>query len=84
MAIEDDFAHLTPAQKKMALEGPALIPPPGVLPNLIDPPNENALGFSLFGISTFICTLLVAIRLYAKIVRLKKMDIEDCKLANKE
>jgi len=79
MAIEDVFAHLTPEQRQAALEGPALRPPTGVLPNFIDPPNQNTLGYSLLAGCATVCILVVGIRLYAKLIRVKKMDIEDCK-----
>lgn len=81
MAIEDAFRNLTPAQRQKALEGPALLPPPGVKPNFTDPPNQNDLGYGLLSACAVICAIVVCIRLYAKIFCRRKMDIEDCKLA---
>ena len=78
MAIEDALRNLTPAQRQEALEGPALRPPLGILPNLVDPPNQNELGYGLLYSCAAICAIVVAVRLYAKLFRTKKMDIEDC------
>ncbi|KAF1977700.1 hypothetical protein BU23DRAFT_550379 [Bimuria novae-zelandiae CBS 107.79] len=77
MAIEDALRNLTPAQRQAALEGPALRPPPGVVPDFVNPPNQNELGFGLLCSCAGVCALVVAIRLYAKIFRRKKMEIED-------
>ena len=79
MAIEDALRNLTSAQRQAALEGPALTPPPGVLPNFVDPPNRNELGYGLLFSCAAICAVVVGIRLYAKLFRRKKVDMEDCK-----
>jgi hypothetical protein len=74
------FDALTPAQKEQFLNGPALGPPPGVVPNFTDAPNRTALCFGI----TITCVVLVTfgaiIRLYTRIFCIKKMRVEDCML----
>lgn len=82
MAIEDAFRNLTAAQRQAALAGPALTPPPGVIPNFINPPNRNPLGYGLIYSSAVVCVTVVCIRLYASLLSRKKMNIEDCKATN--
>jgi hypothetical protein len=60
------------------LDMPALAPPPGVVPNFIDPPTNRAAIFVVFVTCLVIMTLAVAIRMYTKIFMLKKLAIEDC------
>jgi hypothetical protein len=79
MAIEDAFRNLTAAQRQAALEGPALMPPPGIQPDFTSPPNHNELGCGLIYSCAAICALVVCVRLYASLVCRKKMNIEDCK-----
>jgi hypothetical protein len=61
------------------LEMPALAPPPGVVPNFIDPPTNRSAIFAVFITCLVIMTLAVTIRMYTKILMLKKLAIEDCK-----
>ncbi|OAG04931.1 uncharacterized protein CC84DRAFT_1260216 [Paraphaeosphaeria sporulosa] len=77
MAIEDAFRDLTATQRQAALEGPALMPPPGVTPNFINPPNQNKLGYGLIYSCAVVCAAVVCIRLYASLICRKKMNIED-------
>lgn len=78
MANDFDLANFTPEQLQTLLNGPALGPPTGVLPNFTNPPNENTLGYALLIACASLCAIMVGIRVYAKAVCLKKMDIEDC------
>jgi hypothetical protein len=72
------FDALTLAQKEKYLNGPALKPPPGIVPNFTDAPNQTALCFGV----TITCAILVTfgavIRLYTRIFCIKKMRLEDC------
>ncbi|KAK5988233.1 hypothetical protein PT974_12373 [Cladobotryum mycophilum] len=45
----DGFLNLSPAQQQALLDGPALKPPPGVVPNFIDPPNRTTTGYIITG-----------------------------------
>lgn len=83
MAIEDAFRNLTTAQRQAALEGPALMPSPGIVPNFTNPPNQNELGYGLIYSCAVVCAVVVCIRLYASLICRKKMNIEDCKSARR-
>lgn len=75
-----DQIHLLPLGKQQdILNGPALSPPPGIIPNLDDPPNHNE--FAL-GVTTFllvVSTIGAFLRAYAQLFCIKKLHIEDCK-----
>lgn len=73
------FNLLSPAEQQALLEGPSMKPPPGVIPNLVNPPNKNDLGYGVATASALLCGLLVVLRLYARAFYHKKMVIEDCK-----
>jgi hypothetical protein len=60
------------------LDMPALAPPPGVVPNFVDPPTNRTAIFGVFVTCLVIMTLAVAIRMYTKIFMLKKLAVEDC------
>lgn len=59
------------------LNGPALTPPPGTAPNLVDPPNNNDLvgGVSIFCL--VIVTILVLLRCYTRYEK-RSFLVEDC------
>jgi hypothetical protein len=78
-----DLSHLTPAEKQMIFDGPALAPPPGVVPNFDDPPNKNYLGILANVVCLATTFVVVFLRAYAKIFCMKKVHIEDCKLARR-
>ncbi|RYP18288.1 hypothetical protein DL765_004008 [Monosporascus sp. GIB2] len=46
----DQLHLLPPAQQEAILNGPALAPPPGVMPNFDDPPNNNMFTLVVIGI----------------------------------
>jgi hypothetical protein len=68
---------LTPAQMAAFLNGPALAPPPGVVPNFVDPPNNNPLCFAVSILSITLATVMVLVRLYSKIFCTKQLRWED-------
>ena len=60
-------------------ELPAMLPPPGVVPNFTDPPSSaGSLGAGV-GVMIFIGTLGFAARMFTKIYVMKQMQLEDCK-----
>lgn len=79
--IDMTWLLLLPAAKQQAyFEGPALKPPPGVLPDFAHPPNRDPLGFGLLISVSVIAATLVAAQMYSRIFYHKKFAIEDCKL----
>ncbi|KAI0451921.1 hypothetical protein F5B21DRAFT_485070 [Xylaria acuta] len=59
------------------LNGPALAPPDGVLPNLTNPPNQNALGIAVTAVCLFLGTFAVLLRAYSRVLVSRKLHIED-------
>ena len=63
---------------RQMLEGPALSPPAGVIPNFHDPPNLDA----FVGLAISLCigfgTLAVVLRMYTKVFILRVLAREDC------
>ena len=61
------------------LDGPALQPPPEVIPNLTDPPNLDSSWIATLVVCIFISTLTVFTRMYTKIFITRKVAWADCK-----
>ncbi|KAI3326934.1 hypothetical protein HD806DRAFT_531530 [Xylariaceae sp. AK1471] len=73
-----DQIHLLPewAQQEI-LNGPALVPPSGAVPNFDNPPNRIVLGLILATICLSISTMAIALAAYAKLHCVKKVHFED-------
>ncbi|TRX89573.1 hypothetical protein FHL15_009482 [Xylaria flabelliformis] len=78
MSLEQ-ISSLPPAQQQAILNGPALAPPAGVVPNLDNPPNSNVLCLIIMTIFLVIATLVFTLAVYAKLFYIKKLHVEDCK-----
>jgi hypothetical protein len=76
--MEAIFDALSPIQREILLNGPALAPPPGVIPNFTDPPSRKDLCVGLAIANISIAALVVGIRLYTKVFCVKKLRLEDC------
>jgi hypothetical protein len=75
--------HLRPRdQREAALDGPALAPPPGVVPNFEHPPNSNVVAQVLIPVLLTLVTLALLLRSYAKFVVLKSLSVDDGTIAN--
>lgn len=76
----DNFPSYPPDVQQQILDGPALTPPDGVLPNFDSPPNKNAEAVAV----AVVCMLLVAttglLRVYSGVFVVKKLHFEECKL----
>jgi hypothetical protein len=77
--MEALYHSLTPVEKAAFLNGPGLKPPLGVRPNFDDPPNRNALCYSVLLLSICVSTIVVLVRTWARIFCIKKFRLEDCK-----
>lgn len=75
-----DQLHLLPPGKQRAiLNGSALSPPPGIIPNLENPPNRNDLAMFVTTFLLAVSTIGAFLRAYAQLFCIKKLHIEDCK-----
>ncbi|KAI0548084.1 hypothetical protein F4679DRAFT_332166 [Xylaria curta] len=59
------------------LNGPALAPPDGVVPNFTNPPNQNALGIAVISICLVLATAGGLLRAYSRVIVSRKLRIED-------
>lgn len=63
------------------LEGPALAPPAGVIPDLVNPPNRNIMAYVVMGILLIITFIIVPLRLWTRFFVMKERRfLGDCKL----
>lgn len=72
-----NFTALNTTQQLVLLLGPAMKPPPGVMPNFAHPPSRNVEGYAAVITCLVLAVILVAFRLYAKIFCMKKVHTED-------
>ncbi|KAI0398142.1 hypothetical protein F5Y17DRAFT_412468 [Xylariaceae sp. FL0594] len=68
---------LPPAQQEAILNGPALAPPEGVIPILVNPPNQNVLALVILTILLFLATSVFTLAGYANVFYVKKFYLED-------
>ena len=69
---------MTPAQLQALLDGPAGSPPPGVIPNFVDPPSIYPQIIVTLVLTLSISTLALVIRTYTKLRVIKAWHLEDC------
>ncbi|KAF2228554.1 hypothetical protein EV356DRAFT_495337 [Viridothelium virens] len=69
-------SQLTPDQLLVLLNGPALEPPAGVIPNFAHPPNQDALYRAIIVICLSLSVIFVSLRMYHKLLT-KRMYLED-------
>lgn len=75
---------LSPQQQQLqllqkALDGPAIVPPPGVKPNFFNPPNLEKEFYVDLILCLTISVLVVCMRMWTKARLVRKVQIEDCK-----
>ncbi|KAI0811840.1 hypothetical protein GGR55DRAFT_642056 [Xylaria sp. FL0064] len=76
--MSHDLFHSLPLKVQEAiLNGPAHIPPPGVVPNLEHPPNRNRLVLIVIIICLTVATIASLLRAYSRIRILRNVSRED-------
>ncbi|KAI0914583.1 hypothetical protein F4823DRAFT_636026 [Ustulina deusta] len=73
----DQLHSLPPAQQQAILNGPALAPPAGVVPNLDNPPNGNVLCLGIITFLLILATSTFILAVYVKLFYVKKLYLED-------
>lgn len=68
------LASLTPEQRQSLLDGPALPPPPGVVPNFENPPNMRTLCVAVEITGFLIGTVALCIRMYTRIFIIRRVS----------
>lgn len=74
----DGFFDLPPQLQQEILDGPALAPPNGTVPNLQDPPNHTTMAIIVAVICLFLGTSVGMLRAFSRIFVSKKLYFEDC------
>lgn len=77
MTSIDDFPNLPPAEQQAILNGPALTPPDGVIPNFTNPPNRNGEVLAVIIVCLSLTTVTLLGRLYSRVFLVKALHIED-------
>ncbi|KAI1097492.1 hypothetical protein F4804DRAFT_327449 [Jackrogersella minutella] len=72
-----DASSLTPEQLQALLNGPALQPPDGVIPNFDSRENKNHIAEAVIPICLVATTIAVFLRVYARIFCIKKIGLPD-------
>ncbi|KAI8623621.1 hypothetical protein F5Y19DRAFT_492473 [Xylariaceae sp. FL1651] len=70
--------NLPQEQQDEILNGPALMPPPGIVSNFDSPPNGDALAYTAVTLCLVVSTIAVSIRVYAKFICARRIKLEDC------
>ncbi|KAI0967186.1 hypothetical protein F4678DRAFT_254884 [Xylaria arbuscula] len=73
----DQIPYLPKDQQQLLLAGPALAPPAGVVADFDNPPNENDIAHAAFVICLFFATFSFIIRMYARLVGIRSIKVED-------
>jgi hypothetical protein len=67
----------TPEEIEAILNGPALPPPNGTVPNFDNPPNNNPAGYAGLTIMLVIATMAIIFRFVARMSKTIRLQIED-------
>ena len=71
-------AEQTQAALRKLLEGPAMSPPAGVVPNFDDPANLDVYATLTVTLCVAFSTVAVVLRMYTKVFILRVLAWEDC------
>ncbi|RYP20630.1 hypothetical protein DL765_002701 [Monosporascus sp. GIB2] len=71
------FNALPPDQQQAILNGPGLEPPPNVIPNFENRPNDNGIAHGTFAACIVLSSIFIVLAVYAKAAHFKKVYIED-------
>lgn len=72
-----DFSHLSPSDLDKALNGPALQPPPGVIPNFEHPGNKNTVALVALIICLVVSSTSLVIRAYVRFWKTRQQHVGD-------
>lgn len=75
-----DFPNLPPDVQQEILNGPGLPPPEGVKPDFTKPENQPSVTIGVSVVCLALVTFSVAARAYSRVVFVRKLRVEDCRL----
>lgn len=61
---------------------PAGVPPPGVVPNFVNPHKNSPTLIAVGSVSLALMVCFVAVRIYTKVVIVRKFSPDDCELSD--
>ena len=67
-------------QMQALLDGPALVPPPGIKPNFVNPENQTRYFVLTIVLTVTVSTFALLMRVYTKTCLIRKVGWEDCTL----
>ena len=70
-------------QLQKLLQGPAGIPPSGVEPNLVNPPNQRISGQAAILVCGIAASITLFMRIYTRVFVIRKTSMSDCKNASR-
>lgn len=73
-------ANMAAPSEQALLNGPAMPPPDGIIPNFANPPNLNKEITFTLALCMSVATLLISIRMYTKMFIIRSVGHEDCKV----
>ncbi|KAL7625211.1 hypothetical protein AAE478_004426 [Parahypoxylon ruwenzoriense] len=71
------FNALSPEEQQALLDGPAIPPPEGIIPNFDNPPNWNSLAHGAFATCIAATSIFLVLAIYVKVTHFKKVRVED-------
>lgn len=74
----ESFFDLPAQVQEQILNGPALAPPEGTIPNLVDPPNHNGMAIAIAVVCLFFGTSVGLLRAFSRLFVSRKLQLEDC------
>ena len=76
--ILDNFLNLPPAVQQVILDGPGMLPPTGVTPNFVNPPNHNRAAIAVAVVCLVFVSAATLSRIYSRVFITKKVELQDC------
>jgi hypothetical protein len=71
------FPRLTPEQQEIILNGPSLVPPPGVMWDFDNPPSQNRMALAFGIVCTTVVTFLYFLKAYVRFFKARKVEVVD-------
>ncbi|KAI0185567.1 hypothetical protein EV127DRAFT_485004 [Xylaria flabelliformis] len=72
-----DLSHLSPQQLEDALATSSIPPPSGVVPNFVNPENENTVALAGLIVTLTLATAFLVLRMYVVFIKIKQPHLGD-------
>lgn len=78
----DNLFDLPLQAQEQILNGPALAPPEGMIPNLVDPPNQNGMAIAIAVVCLFLGAMVGVLRAFSRLCSSRNLYLEDCEFVH--